>query len=46
LQSLGVVYADTLGIIPSLGFLNFLDLWQWCDDDSADDAGEGKSIFC
>lgn len=45
LWSVGVVCADTLGIIPFLGLLNFLDWWQWCDD-SADDAGDGKSIFC
>lgn len=37
--------ADTLGIIPFLGFLNYLDWWQCCDSDSADDAGDGRTFF-
>lgn len=46
LQSVGVVPADTSVIVPCLGFLKFLDWWQWCDVDSADDGNEIKTISC
>lgn len=46
LHSVGVVHADTLGIVLCLGFLKFLDWWQWCDVDSADDDDERMTVFC